>query len=338
MNGYDVDRAMALRERALQTLRALPGVTAVSTASRLPLAPDINMDGILVPGHHAAGRRRDAHRHGRRSAPTTSPPSASRSSPGAPSARTTSREERRVAIVNETIARQYWPDGSAVGRLLYTGTFASEPFEIVGVARDHKVRSVGEESAALPASAARRRRGAMRLVVRTATPAAAALPMLRQALWTLEPDILFTEDAPAEQVAATTRGADADRRDGARRVRRAGAAAGRGRPLRRHRLLGQPADARSRDPHGARRRTRRRCMRMILGQGGRLALAGVALGALAAAGVAQVLESLLYGVSGFDPLAYAAAAGLLLLVALAANLVPALTAARVDPVRALRNE
>ena len=77
---------------------------------------------------------------------------------------------------------------------------------------------------------------------------------------------------------------------------------------------------------------------MILAQGGRLALAGVTLGALAAAGVARVLESLRYGVSGFDPLAYGAAAGVLLLVALAANLVPALTAARVDPVHALRNE
>ena len=78
-------------------------------------------------------------------------------------------------------------------------------------------------------------------------------------------------------------------------------------------------------------------VRMILGQGGRLALAGVTLGALAAAGVARVLDSLLYGVSGLDPAAYGAAAGVPL-VALGANLVPAVTAARVDPVRALRNE
>jgi ABC-type antimicrobial peptide transport system permease subunit len=51
-----------------------------------------------------------------------------------------------------------------------------------------------------------------------------------------------------------------------------------------------------------------------------------------------VLDSLLDGVSGLDPVAYGAAAGVLLLVVLAANLVPAVTAARVDPVRALRNE
>lgn len=79
-------------------------------------------------------------------------------------------------------------------------------------------------------------------------------------------------------------------------------------------------------------------LRMILSHGGRLALAGVMLGGLAAAGVARILDSLLYGVSGVDPLAYGAAAGVLLLVTLMANLVPAVTAARVDPVRALRNE
>lgn len=79
-------------------------------------------------------------------------------------------------------------------------------------------------------------------------------------------------------------------------------------------------------------------LRLILAHGGRLALAGIAIGTVAAAGAGRVLESLLYGVSRFDPVAYAAAAGLLALVALGANLAPAVTAARLDPVRALRRE
>ena len=53
--------------------------------------------------------------------------------------------------------------------------------------------------------------------------------------------------------------------------------------------------------------------------------------------MARVLESFLYGVSGLEP-AYGAAAAVLLFVTLGANLVPALAAARVDPIRALRNE
>ena len=173
--------------------------------------------------------------------------------------------------------------------------------------------------------------------MRTATPAAAALPMLREALWKLEPDILFTDDTSAEQVAATT---VAPTRIGAMVLGAFGALA----------LLLAAVGLYGVVAYSVSRRTREvgirialgaerwQVLRMILGQGGRLALAGVALGALAAAGVARVLDSLLYGVSGFDPLAYGAAAGVLLLVAFAANLVPALAAARVDPVRALRNE
>ena len=90
-------------------------------------------------------------------------------------------------------------------------------------------------------------------------------------------------------------------RDGARRASRRGAAAG-ARPGRAARRSSASASARCSPPVG------------------------------------RVLQSLLYGVSALDPLAYGAAAALLLGVARLANLVPALTAARVDPMRALRSE
>jgi putative ABC transport system permease protein len=102
--------------------------------------------------------------------------------------------------------------------------------------------------------------------------------------------------------------------------------------------------------YGVSRRTREIGIRMALGarpgevlrlvvrQGGRLAIAGIALGVLAAAGAARLLEALLYGVSTIDPLAYITAIGALLLVAAVANIVPAFAAARVDPAKALRGE
>ena len=46
---------MALRAQVLDAVRRVPGVTAASVASRLPLAPDLNMDSIAVPGHHSPG-------------------------------------------------------------------------------------------------------------------------------------------------------------------------------------------------------------------------------------------------------------------------------------------
>jgi ABC-type antimicrobial peptide transport system permease subunit len=79
-------------------------------------------------------------------------------------------------------------------------------------------------------------------------------------------------------------------------------------------------------------------VRMILYSGMRLTLIGVGLGAIASALLAKVLEAYLYGVSSLDPVAYIAAALVLILVAAAANLVPALRASRVSPMAALRYE
>ncbi len=335
MNGYDTPRATALRDRAIVALRALPGVLAVSTASRLPLAPDINMDGLRVPGRHAPTEQEtpvDTVQVGADYFTTVGVPIVA----GRAFTPDDIAQARKVAIVNETLARQYWPDGTAVGRQIYTGSYESDPWEIVGVARDHKVRSVGEQSRPYLHKPATPNQS-VGLVVRTAMPPTTALPMLRQALWSLEPDIVFTEDVPAEQVAEATM---TPTRIGAIALGAFGllalglAAIG---------LYGVVA-------YSVSRRTREIGIRMALGaqrgavlrlivmRGGRLAAAGLVLGALASAGVGQLLESLLYGVSSFDAMSYAAAAGVLLLVAGIANLIPALSATRVDPIRALRSE
>jgi ABC-type antimicrobial peptide transport system permease subunit len=79
-------------------------------------------------------------------------------------------------------------------------------------------------------------------------------------------------------------------------------------------------------------------LRLILSQGLRLAVVGVVLGTAGAVASGKLLASLLYGVRAWDPIALGLAATLLLLVALAANLVPARAASRTDPLRALRTE
>ena len=335
MNGYDLDRAVALRDEALRTLRGRPGVTAAALASRLPLAPDINADTIHVPGHHREeddGTLVDTVSVGADYFKTVGVPIVH----GRTFTEDDVRLQRKVVIVNETMARQYWAEGQAVGRLIHNGGLNSPPFEIVGVSRDQKVRSVGEQPRPymhFPAPPSRN----IGLVVRTATPAATALPMLRNALWKLEPDILFTEDAAAEQVVATT---VMPTRAGAIILGAFGALA----------LLLAAIGLYGVISHSVTRRTREvgirialgaeriQVLRLILAEGGRLAIVGIALGALAAAGVGRVLESMLYGVSSFDPIAYASAASLLFAVAFAANLFPALTASRIDPIKALKVE
>jgi predicted permease len=333
MNGYDLERAMALRKRVLEDVRALPGVTGAALVSRLPLAPDINMEGIRVRGRHQAQDDPDlvdAVTVGAGYFPVVGVAIVE----GRAIDEDDVAGERKVAVVNETLARRYWPGRSPLGELVYTLGFDSAPHQVVGVARDHKVRSVGEEPRPylhLPTSPSR----SVQLAVRSSVPPQQALPMLRAAILKLEPDVVFTDDLPATDVAATT---TAPTRIGALLLGAFGLLA----------LLLAAVGLYGVIAYSVSMRTREMGVRMALGarpadvvglvlrQGGRLALVGIAAGAVLAALVGRVLGALLYGVSSLDPLAYGIAATVLLAVAALATAVPAWTASRIDPLRALR--
>src|SRR2546425_3363769 len=83
---------------------------------------------------------------------------------------------------------------------------------------------------------------------------------------------------------------------------------------------------------------RRDVLRLVLGQGTRLTLLGLALGIAAALGITRLMTSLLFGTSPTDPLTFAGVAGLLVFVALLACFIPARRATRIDPIVALRYE
>ena len=335
MNGYDVERATALRDRAVEAVGALPAVTAVSYATRLPLAPDINVTGVVVPSYHTGPDDEttvDVVSIGAGYFEAVGVPILE----GRAISASDVAEQRRVAVVNETMARLLWPQGSAVGGRLHTEGRSSEPYEVIGVARDHKVRSVGEEPQPylhLPASPSR----AVGLVVRTATPAAGSLPALRQAVWALEPNVVFTEDVDAAAIAATTM---APTEIGAVVVGAFGVVALVLATVGLYGVVAYSVSRRTREVGirmaiGA---TRGQVLWLILSQGTRLALGGIVMGGIGAVFAGRLLQSLLYGVSATDPLAFGIAAAILLAVALVANAVPARAATRVDPLRALRTE
>ena len=337
MNGYSLDQAQALQRELEESLLALPGVAAVGRASRLPFAPDINMEGILVPGHHEA---------------TDDPTpidavyvsSEYFEAVGVPilDGRSFNRGDLEgaplVAIVNQAMAKRYWPDRSPVGARIFPDGFDEPAFEIVGVARDHKVRTVGEDPRPYVHFAQDQFPGfGIGLVIRTEGPAETALPGLRNRVLEIEPDIVFTSATTASEIVDVTL---LPTRLGSQLLAAFGVLA----------LLLAGVGLYGVVAYSVARRTREVGLRialgadrtavlgMILKQGMVLAGVGIGLGVLLAALAAQVLQALLYGVSTLDPLAYVGAALLLVLVALVANLEPAWRASRLDPMRSLRYE
>jgi predicted permease len=335
MNGYDIERATSLRDRALQLVREMPTVRSASVASRLPLSPDVIVRAVHVPGYHTAPGDQavvDAVSVGADYFVTV----------GVPIVRGRSfstddiAQQRRVVIVNETMAHKFWPGGRPLGGLLHLGGPETAPLEVVGVARDHKVRSVGEVPRPylhLPIPPSQE----VGLVVSTTVPAETALNPLRQTLWSLDPGIVFTEDAPAAQVAAETM---APTRIGAVAVGAFGtlglllAAVGL------YGVTGYSLSLRTREigirmALGA---SRAQVLQMILAESGRLVAAGVIIGAAGSAVAGRFLTSMLYGVGAFDPWAGGLAVLVLGSVTLAASLRAAWAASRIDPGRALRTD
>jgi len=337
MNNYTLERAEAFQRQALETVRALPGVEAASLATRMPLSPDINLEGVQIPGIHQPGD-------------DGVPIDATRVGPdyfrvvGVPlrEGRVFDEGDREgapgVVVINEAMAQRFWPKESPIGKRIHTESLDDPGYEIVGVVGDHKVRSVSEEPRPyLHFAMAQAPRTFTNVLVRTSGSAEAVLPSVERALQALDPEIVFTETSTAAEVANVTL---TPTRLGASLLSVFGLLA----------LLLAAVGLYGVIAYSVSRRTREVGLRvamgargsdvlgMVLGQGMRLAAVGIGLGALLSLALGRVLSSLLYGVSAHDPLAYGAAVLVLALVAGAANLVPAWRAARVSPMRALRYE
>jgi predicted permease len=250
----------------------------------------------------------------------------------------------RVAIANQALAQRLWPDGSAVGRVVLIRTppnQTAQPFQVIGVSAGIQPRN------ALHApephlylfywQSNATREGDLRLAIRVAEDPALALPAIRRVIQSLDPNVPIGEDMPmAEQVNLEYMPVLL-----AQRVMSfCGVLA----------LCLSAIGLYSILAFGVRTRTREigirialgadrgDVLRLVVGQGTKLAFLGVVTGAIAALIATHLLASLLFGVNTSDPVTYICVTVLLFLVAPAACYFPARRAMRVEPMQALRTE
>jgi predicted permease len=335
---YSPERGLQFWRDALDRVKTLPGVDSAALASpRMPFDINYNQTSIRIDGKNYGPDERGE------IVPNVavSPEYFSTLDVPIVEGRGFTAADREgaplVAIVNQTMARKFWPDGSAVGRT-FTPTFGKTPYQVVGVSADHRVNTVNERPTPyIHFAAAQRSFRYNYLVARTRGDAAQLLGAIRRELLAIEPGLVFINSATMEtSMAASLLPA----RVAAFLALSFGAL---GTLLAAIGLYGVIA-------FSVARRTREIGVRIAIGasasavlsmvmrQGLGLAAIGTGIGIGLAALAAQTLSGALYGIGAFDPVAWIVALSVLLGAAALANFIPARRAMRINPVTALRTE
>jgi predicted permease len=334
LQNYSADRRDTFRTELLSRIEALPGVTSATIANVPPLSGI--MVSTIVNATDDRGGALEARAYmnavGPRYFETLEMPLlrgraiGPQDDGGAPGA----------AVINDTLARRLWPGADALGRRLQ---FDGKTVDVVGVARDGKYDEPTEATRpflylSLAQHSQLDRETAM---VRTTTAPALAAAALQAQIRALDPAMPVFDVRPFETVLR-------DRADKQRGISMLVGAFGLlALLLAALGLYGVMA-------YSVTRRTREIGVRLALGasppqltsliarDGLRLALIGVAMGTALGLPLSYALGTLVFGIQIGDFAAFAAACALLVAVAMAASLLPARRASRLDPMIALRAE
>lgn len=253
------------------------------------------------------------------------------------------QSDDRVVIVNEELARLYWPGQNPLGKQLRVGTPTNPWLSVVGVAEN--VLSQGPDGGFNPEVYVPYQQypwllgGPKHLVVRTtaAVKPESVTHAVVQQIHNLDKDVPITDIATMELIAQETL---AQQRMVMTLLVSFAALALVLSSLGIYSVLSYSVAQRTREiglrvALGAERAG---VLRLVLGGGARLALFGIALGIAAALALTQLMTDLLYGVRATDPLTFGAVATLLAATSLVACYIPARRALNVDPIVALRYE
>ncbi|MGH9848745.1 MAG: ABC transporter permease, partial [Blastocatellia bacterium] len=337
--GYDQSRGSVFYRQLLDQVERVPGVQAASLGANIPLTFSRISFEVAIEGRDTAGGDFpvvDSNRVGPRYFETMGIPLLA----GREFNRQDAAATTPVVIVNETMARRFWPGQNPLGRRLRipqgNNTF-SPYYEVIGLVKDSKYGTLGEEPKSFFYQAALQNYSRQTtLHVRTAGDPNALRKAVRESISALDKSLLVEVAAMRENLALAVLPA----RVAASLLGLLGLL---GLSLALVGIYGVISYAVSQRTGeiGLRMALGARPLdvfRLVLGQGMKLTLLGIGLGAAGALVLTRSLTSLLVGVSPTDPLTFATLVALFCLVALLACYLPARRASKVDPMIALRHE
>jgi len=327
-------------QQVLDRVRVIPGVESVALGTVVPLTgnhrrSDITIEGLPTPG---PGEFPHPDRHNVSATYLTTM--------GIPLLRGRNFSEADnetapdVALINSTMARRFWTDGDPIGKRFLWGHPGKDEkwITIVGVVADTKLYGLDNPARLEVYSPYRQRPSAdMNLVVRSTMDPASLTSAIRASVAAIDKDQPIFDVHTMQQLV--------DDSISTRRLTLVllGIFSALALILAAIGIYGVMAysvalrtqEIGIRMALGAQQKD---VLRLILGQGARIAFFGVTIGLVAAAALARLLSSLLFSVSASDPITFAAVSILLVAIALLACYIPARRALRVDPIIALRYE
>jgi putative ABC transport system permease protein len=333
---YPLDERRRTAERLItDRLAAIPEVTAVALATHVPLADDRKIGFTLEHEDvHSSRWANNAHVSGEYFTAMgirllRGRTFGSEDTPQSPVA----------AIVNESMARHFWPGDDALGKRLKWG---GRTLTIVGIAGDVHIESLDStvnptiytpvyqvDSGATTSAV---------FIIRSRTPDTGRLASaVRDAIWSVDRDLPVFDIRRMSDIVARSLGT----RQFAVVMLSSFAALALGLALiglygvLSYAVVQRTSELGVRLALGA---TPGRVLRSVLGDGLRLTAVGMAIGGLIGIAVARAMSGFLFGIRSLDPATFGIAVASLLLVALVSSIVPARRAARVDPIVALRSE
>jgi len=339
LNGYTNEKLLSYYDNLLAKVSVLAGVRSASFAQFGPVGEGSSSSRLYIPGFNTPEKRSDYSRHivGNRYFETLGIPIVMGRALGEQDTRTS----KHAIVVNETVVKKYFGGQNPVGREVVLGSHQDPRIcEVVGVARDVRYDAIRDEvppTLYIPISQISFPLEEVSFLVSTLGERAALPNMIRAAAVEIDPGVPIVNFRSEKTV--IDRHLSTDRTF----AKLSGGFAAVGLLLACIGLYGTVA-------YGVARRTgeigvrlavgaeRLDIVRMVVGETLVVAVVGVAIGLPGAWFFGEALRSQLYGLGPHDLVTLVIAVGTLLLVCFCAGVIPARSAAAIDPVAALRNE